>query len=247
MKVYKRLTYVSVVITVVSAAICLWLHYTCTGTEAEFWINVNLALFGSATLTLLTSLLTFFHERQKTLENFLYHTDQILSWINRYQEQMTLEEKLKFFLTYHDMDKTMWDSDFGNIDFFFERVTHDKAYIYQKIYKPILEFGSAVDKHVWHFRWHLDGSGINERVMQRFAAELEKFLIEKTEHDMPTAWDENGLPTAFCKCTDVEPKLVLNVKTHLTGRYYEIMYGKLKVAKLAKMEVQDGETKNANP
>lgn len=116
-----------------------------------------------------------------------------------------------------------------------DRVTHDKAYIYQKIYKPILEFGSAVDNHVWHFRWYLDGSGKNERAMQRFTDELEKFLIEKTEHDMSTAWD------------NVEPKLVLNVKTHLAGRCYEIMYGKFKVAKLAKMEAQDGETKNANP
>lgn len=247
MKVYKRLTYVTMVITMFSVFICLWLHYTHTGTEIEFWINVCLALFGSAALTLLTSLLTYFHERQKTLENFFYHTQQIISQINRYKEEMTLEEKLKYFLAYHDMDKTMWNSDFGNMDFFLERLVHSREYIYTNICTPIIAFGNAVDNHLWHFRWHLDGSGKNEHVMQQFVDELEKFIIEKIQFDIPTEWDENNVPTSFCKYTDVKPKLVLDVKKHLAGRYYEIMYGKIKVAKRHKMEEQNGQAENGNP
>lgn len=247
MKLYKRLTYIAVIIMVTSGAICLWLHYTHTGTETEFWINVNLSLFGSATLTLLTVLLTYFHERRKTLENFMFHTSQILSWLHKYQGTMRMEEKLKFFLDYQDMDKMMWDSDFRNIDFFFECVTHNRAYIHQNIYAPIFEFGKAVNNYEWYFRWHLDGSAKNEYMMQKFVAELERFLIEKTECDMPTGWDEMGVPTAFFKCTGTQPNLVSNVTKHLAGRYYEIMYGKNRAAKLHRMEGQNEQTENANP
>ena len=244
MKVYKKLTYVSAGITVVSAIICIWLHYTYIGREAEFWINVNLALFGSATLTLLTSLLTYYHERRKTLENFQYHTDQILARINIYQESMMLEEKIKFFLDYHDIDKIMWDSDYGNMDFFFECINHNRRYIYQNIYMPIIEFGKAVNNHVWHFRGYLNGNGKNECVMQQFVTELEEFIIKKTEFDMPVGWDEKGVPTAFCKFTDVEPRLVLNVKEHLVGHHYDIMYGKRRVAKKYKKEMKVEQAQN---
>ena len=76
--------------------------------------------------------------------------------------------------------------DIGNMDFFFENKTHDFQYIYTAIYKPILDFNRAVENHVWHFRWYLDGTGKNDTVMEKFLLELQEYLLEKNEQDIPT-------------------------------------------------------------
>lgn len=193
--------------------------------EIQFWINVCLALFGSAALTVLTSLVSYKHEKIKTLENFLYHTRQLLTLVNKYQTHMTLEEKINFFLSYYNFDKIAWDSDFGNMAFFFESKTKDREYIYNKIYKPILDFNNAVASHTWHFSLHLDGSGKNDKVMQHFVNELETYLFKTKIFSSPTELDENGNPVSFINITHTSSKLVLDVRKELAGRYYKIMYG----------------------
>ena len=72
MRPYKKLTIVCAIISLFSLALCLVLHYWMACEEAEFWINVCLALFGSAILTMLNSLVFYFHEKRTTLENFMY-------------------------------------------------------------------------------------------------------------------------------------------------------------------------------
>lgn len=165
MKVYKKMTVISAIITVSSLTAAMIMHYLFPCSETDFWINVCLGIFGSAFLTILTSIMSYNHEKVKTLENFLYHTRQILSVANKYQEHMTLEQKIHFFIEYSEFDKIAWDADFGNMSFFFEKTTHNQKYIYDNIYKPILDFNHAVANHVWHFRWHLDGSGKNDAVI----------------------------------------------------------------------------------
>lgn len=232
MRVYKKLTIITAIIAAIALSGAVFMHYWFpANSESEFWINVCLGVFGSAILTALTSVMSYHHEKIKTLENFLYHTRQILSADNKYQEHMTLEEKIRFFLDYSEFDKIAWDADFGNIDFFFERFTKNREYIYYSIYKPILDFNIAVANHVWHFRWHLDGSGKNDAVMQKFVSELQDYLLKIEEHDIPTEYDENGNATSFYRCTSISSKLVVDVKTELAGRYYEIMYGKRKAKK----------------
>ncbi len=153
---------------------------------------------------------------------------------------MPLEQKLKFYLDYHDLDKSAWDMDVGNMDFFFESKTHDFQYIYTTIYKPILDFNRAVENHVWHFRWYFDGTGKNDTVMEKFLLELQEYLLEKNEQDIPTEYDENGNIVSTCHYSTVKPKLVLNIRKELNGRYYEIMYGK----KIAKREMNSQEAQN---
>lgn len=247
MKVYKKMTIVTVAIAMLSLAAAMIMHYFIPCAETDFWINVCLGIFGSAFLTMLTSVMSYQHEKVKTLENFLYHTRQILSVANKYQEHMTLDEKIRFFLEYREFDKIAWDADFGNLDFFFEKITHNRKYIYYTIYKPILDFNSAVSNHVWHFRGHLDGSGKNDVVMQRFVDELQDYLLKITEQDIPTEYDENENPVSFCHYRTTEPKLVFNVKRELGGRYYDIMYGKRKAAKLdKKLKKQEAQTNGQN-
>ncbi len=226
MRPYKKLTLVCGIISLISLGICLCLHYCFNCDEANFWVNVCLAVFGSALLTSLTSLVTYFHERRTTLENFMYHCQQLLHSLNKYQDSMSLEEKMKFFLDYHDIDKSAWDSDYGNMDFFLDRFTGARNYIYKKIYLPILQFNQAVNKHAWHFRWYFDGSGKNVPAMEIFVAQLERYLLYRDEHSVPTEYDDAGNPISFCEVTSLESKLVREIAQELNGKYFDIMYGK---------------------
>ena len=130
MRAYKRMAKFSILIAIISLLIAIFLNFCFVIDKTGFWTNVCLGVFGSATLTILTSVVSYFHEKRQTLENFVYHTRQILSYLNKYQESMSLEQKLKFYLDYHDLDKSAWDMDIGNMDFFFENKTHDFQYIY---------------------------------------------------------------------------------------------------------------------
>lgn len=225
MRPYKRLTLICGIISFFSFVICLFLYYF-VGNEEDFWINVCLAVFGSALLSALTSLVTYFHEKRSILENFVYHYKNLLHVLNKYQDSMSLEEKMKFYLDYHDIDKSAWDADYGNMDFFAEKITGKRKYIYERIYLPILSFNQAVDEHVWHFRWYFDGSGKNESVMVMFVEQLEQHLLYRDEKSIPTDYDEAGKPIAFCEITSLESKLVREISQELDGKYYSIMYGK---------------------
>ena len=108
MRAYKKMTIISALIAILAFLGAVYMHYYFPCDETEFWINVCLGLFGSAALTVLTSVVSYWHERIKTLENFLYHTRQLLSAANKYQEHMTLEQKIQFFLEYSEFDKIAW-------------------------------------------------------------------------------------------------------------------------------------------
>lgn len=231
MRPYKNLTIICGTLSILSFLGCLVLHYWFDCAEADFWVNVCLAIFGSALLSALAALVPYFHEKRTTLEGFMYQCRQILHTLNKYQITMPLEEKMKFFLDYHDLDKSAWDAAFGNMDFFFERITGHRKYIFQKIYTPIVQFNEAVNQHVWHFRWYFDGSGKNAPVMEMFVGQLECHLIYQDEQSIPTDYDKFGHPTAFREVTSVESKLVHEVSQELNGKYYDLMYGKRKTSK----------------
>lgn len=226
MRPYKILTIICGLMSLFSLAMCLFLHYSFISKETDFWVNISLAVFGSALLSSLTALVSYFHEKRTTLENFLYHCKSLLHVINKYQDSMSLEDKMKFFLDYHDLDKSVWNADYGNLDFFTEKITGNRKYIYEKIYRPILLFNQAVNNHVWHFRWYFDGSGKNIEAMEIFIGQLEQHLLYKNEKSIPTDYDETGKPIAFGEITSLESKLVQEISRELSGRYYTIMYGK---------------------
>lgn len=227
MRPYKRLTIICGIISLLSLVICLVLHYFVLGEESNFWINVCLAIFGSALLSALTSLVTYFHERRSTLEGFMYHCKNLLRFLNKYQVSMSLEDKMKFYLDYYDLDKSAWDAAYGNMDFFTEKVIGNRKYIYEKLYLPMHRFNQAVSNHIWHFRWYFDGSGKNIPAMEMFVEQLEQHLLYRDEKSISTDFDETGRTIAFCEATSLESKLVREISKELNGKYYEIMYGKL--------------------
>lgn len=230
MRAYKKCVYFTAVISIVTFVVAVLLHYLIPCAESDFWINVCLGIFSGAILTLITSIISYRHEKRRTMESFVYHTRQILFYLNKYQESMSIEQKLKFYLDYIEFDKSAWDMELGDMDFFFEKFTKKKKYVYEKVYKPILDFNQAVIQHEWHFRWHLDGSGKNDAVMEKFTSELQDYLRIRTEVKVPAEYDADGNIIKYCKYSSTTSKLVADISKELNGHYYEIMYG-MRVAK----------------
>lgn len=239
MRVYKKCIYFTAIISVVSFGTAAILHYLFPCSESDFWINVSLGIFSGAILTVITSIISYKHERRRTLESFVYHTRHILFYLNKYQESMSIEQELRFYLDYLELNKTAWDMELGNMDFFFEKLNKNRKYVYEKIYKPILDFNQAVVSHEWHFRWYLDGSGKNDVVMEKFLSDLQKYLLTKTETEVPAEYDDNGNVINYCKRSSVSPKLVADISQELNGHYFEIMYGKKMVKKISKSQEEN--------
>ena len=107
MKVYKNAIIATGIITLISfLASFIFNFYTQVN---SFWCNALLGIFGSSLLTLLTSTIGYRVERCKTFEGFSYATKEILHALNKYQVSWSLEEKIDFFLNYHDISKIEWD------------------------------------------------------------------------------------------------------------------------------------------
>lgn len=248
MRAYKKYVYFTAVISIVAFVVAVLLHYLMPCAESDFWINVCLGIFSGAILTLITSIISYRHEKRRTMESFVYHTRQILFYLNKYQESMSIEQKLKFFLDYKELDRTAWHTEIGDMDFFFEKLTNNKKYIYDNIYMPIIEFDKEITKYQWGIRWHLDGIVKNDAVMDDVISKLQKYLIKRTEVKIPIQSDEGGNAIRWEKCSSVSSKLVADITKELYGHYYEIMYGMRFVKKQSKsQEVNiNGQTKNAN-
>lgn len=224
MGIYKRTIKATGTITLVSFLGCLALHYLCVSKEAEFWCNITLGIFGSSLLTLISSIVGYRVERKRVLEKFYYYTNKLLKQINQYQLNMNLEEKIDFLLEYADGDKIEWDSCLGDIDLVFDFGKETFSYIYNSIYRPLWELQMEVQKHYWNFKWHKDGSGKNDKVMEEFVVEIEPLILDKREYRVPIKENDN---TVSCMtATSVSNKIVENINKELIGRYYKIMYGK---------------------
>ena len=89
MRVYKQLFKWSMLLAIVTCGISIAVFYGAPGNIGELWVNILLAIFGSAALSALTAFISYLHERRKTMESFVYHTRQILFYLNKYQMSMT--------------------------------------------------------------------------------------------------------------------------------------------------------------
>jgi len=187
-----------------------------------FWCNLLLGIFGSGLLTFITSVIGYRVERLKTFEGFSYCTKQILKLLNKYQLSWPLDEKIDFFLAVHDGSWFDWDRYFRDFCFLFDFQGKSRIYIYEKIYHPLQEIDQKINFHTWHFRWHKDGSGRNEKVMEKFIQEIENLIIETSTElcGFDERQGEKGFPI-----TQTRNKIVTDVQQELNGEYYRLMYG----------------------
>lgn len=189
-----------------------------------FWSNLLLGVFGSGLLTFITSVVGYRVERKRTFEGFSYTTKQILKNLNKYQSSWPLEQKIDFFLMLHDISWSDWDRYFGDFHFLFDFGNKTREYIFQKIYHPLQEIDQKINYHVWHFRWHKDGTGRNERVMEKFVQEIEDLIIETRRvplKEVGELSDDTDEITETLVCN----KIVIAISEELNGEYYRLMCG----------------------
>lgn len=220
MKIYVKSIHIIGWITGISLVITLLIHYAFRGSEADFWCNFFLAVFGSGLLTFISSCIGYFFEKIRTLEGFCYSTRSLLHVINKYDMKWTLERKIEFFLDYSDIDKSLWDSQLGAICFLVDHEREKYLYIYQKIYRPILDLNNKIANREYDFRWHQEGSGGNDKVMMDFISEIEPLFMGQVIDSYTT---DNGQTV---KMTSTQNILVHSILEELSGRYYDIMYNK---------------------
>ena len=185
-------------------------------------LQKNIKNISTHLLTLLTSIIGYGVERRKTFEGFAYKTKEILHVLNKYQVLWGLDEKIAFFLNYHDISKADWDRYYGDFSFIADVQGKNRCYIYTKIYEPILKLNQTINKHVWHFRWYEDGTGKN-KVVGKFVKEIETQLIEET---VEIAGTEMSNVDGGITMTTTKNKLVCDIQREINGKYYQLMYGK---------------------
>ena len=166
MRIYKRGFIITKVLAMISLVIAIGLNYVF---EEQFWCNVCLGVFGSSILTAITSIVGYFVERKNVTEGFYVETVKVVQEINKYQNDLRLDDKIDFFLSLSDYDTTAWDMYYGQMDFFQNQYRKD---VYQRIYNPVLAVIKKASSHAWHFRMHKNGTGRNEVVMQSFVMKL---------------------------------------------------------------------------
>ena len=115
MRIYRNATILTALLTIGSFLGAAYLNFW---TEIDpFWCNLLLGIFGSSFLTFVTSVIGYRVERKKTFEGFSYFSKEILRNLNKYQTSWTIDEKIDFFLTYHDISCAEWDRYFGEFCF----------------------------------------------------------------------------------------------------------------------------------
>lgn len=222
MRIYRNAIVITFLITIISVVIAFIFNFY-TNIDA-FWCNLFLGVFGSGLLTFITSVISYCVERRKTFEGFSYNTKAILHELNKYQTNWSLDEKVEFFLNFHDFSLIEWDRYYGEFALLFDWKKENTSYIYSKIYKPLSQIDHLINFHTWHFRWHKDGSGRNESVISRFVKEIEDLIIETTkstflECSIPT--EDNAAPVM----TSTRNRIVQDISTELNEKYYKLMYG----------------------
>jgi len=226
MSVYKRGFIATVILAIVSLMVAIVLNY---GLGEQFWCNVCLGVFGSAFLTAVTSIIGYYVERKRVTEGFFVETTRMLKEFNKYQPDLSLEDKIDFYLSLSDYDKSAWNMYYSQMDFFGNGC---RRKVFDKIYSPLQLVRNRILAHAWQFRMHKNGTGRNEAVMQNFVNELEDVILQKIQRKI--AADENQEFIA----TGIRNRIVMDVSSELNGWYYEMMYGTKTVNKMA--EEQNG-------
>ena len=85
---------------------------------------------------------------------------------------------------------------------------------------------NVIASHYWKFKWHKDGSGRNEKVMQYYIDEIEPLIIKRYPEEIPTGADEEVNAISKMIYAKVHNRLVRNITDELYNKYYIIMYGK---------------------
>ena len=183
MRNYKYATWVTLLLWIFS--LIFYIIAYCV--DNEFWKNIFIALFGSAILSFITSVIAYRQQRKNTLEKFYNRTNEILHIWSKYFYLNTTEQKLDFFLEYCDFSRFEWDEAYGDMDFFFDRFRRNRKYrqfILEKIYNPSWEVSETIDhadreRYLRKYKRGVENQKIFDLCDSEFKKGIDRYLINE--------------------------------------------------------------------
>jgi hypothetical protein len=208
---------ISVIISALIAVVALGFALLFSCIDKEFATNIFINIFSGGILSAAISIIGYFHERKRTLEDFWTHGHKAIKNINRFEWDGDIERSMDIVLSMSDFDIAPFDSAWGNMSFMFRNKT-TKKYIYTKIYKPIIDVHQVISEKIRHFKEYKKVANGNKPVMKGLIEELDSLIMETQRS---TLQHEDGTTT---DCISRRNIIVSVLKDELYGRYYRIMY-----------------------
>lgn len=214
MKIHKYNIIIILLICILSIIIAFSLNKY----NVEFWANVFIGISSSGVLALFLSIIGYQIERKKALEEFYTCAIKTIANINKFEKNNDLQYTMDLVLKMNNFDYTDLDMSYGNIDFIFANNTHRK-YIYEKIYKRIVDLKNIIAEKSFHFREYKKANNGNLEVVEYFINEIDKQIMERQEEHV-------GLNGSVCEVKYYFNKFAKEIESELNEKYYKIMYGR---------------------
>lgn len=200
MKIYAKSIWVLSFITIISFIMVL-LYEKCK------IYDISLAIFGSALITLIISIIGYKNEKQKTLENFYNTICKRISYLSTYIHSWSTEDKCNFYINHFLKDFPSIGDAYANIYFFCDIKMKKRKYIYNRIYSKCRDMANYIDSYYYSFATYINKTGETKIAIEKHIKKLEDKLFED---------NGNYIENDFCS----------NIMNELNGKYYKIIYGK---------------------
>lgn len=181
MKENSWLVYISIGLTIVVAGAGARMYWG-MNINSGFWYDSALAVLGGGVLAIITSFVTYYSLKKKTLHSFNYQTRALLKYLNQYDiENMTLDEKVDFFWGFYQLDKIEWDLLYEEIYFLWDFRNKKKDYIRDKIYLPIVKIDEQLHNDETHYRVYKRAKMKNQNVISECIKKVEDLFMVQSE------------------------------------------------------------------
>ena len=221
MKTNKRVIQCSFVLTIGTLIVSIIFQIT----DFEYIANIFAGIFASTLLTLLIAIINYNVERTKVLEKFYTYALKAVNNFNCFENEGDIEATIDIVIEMNKFDYTEFDISFGEICFLFNN-KRNRQYIYKNIYFPIVELRKLIIEKTFHFKEYRKATNGNRAVMKIFIDEIDNAIMDR---------DTNAYTCEETMVyTTVKNKIVEQLRKELDGRYYKILYPKVKRNKCKK-------------
>ena len=221
MKTNKRVIQCSFVLTIGTLIVSIIFQIT----DFEYIANIFAGIFASTLLTLLIAIINYNVERTKVLEKFYTYALKAVNNFNSFENEGDIEATIDIVIEMNKFDYTEFDISFGEICFLFNN-KRNRQYIYKNIYFHIVELRKLIIEKTFHFKEYRKATNGNRAVMKIFIDEIDNVIMDR---------DTNAYTCEETMVyTTVKNKIVEQLRKELDGRYYKILYPKVKRNKCKK-------------
>lgn len=201
-------------VIILSLAVSILLH--CFG--YEYVSNIFSGIFASGVLALMIAIINYTVARRRTLESFYSYAMKAAANYNLFENNDDLERSIDSVLLMNQFDYLGLDTAYGDMCFLFRNKENHK-YIYDNIYAPTLELRRIISEKCFHFKEYRKAVNGNVPVMNEFINEIDLAIMARK---VISEMDGDSM----VQTVSVKNRIVEKMHTELTGKYYEIMYGK---------------------